>query len=94
MDRNYGIFTGFSIANVGTQATDVACTFSGTSYGVSQDNLQPGESATFVQLNEIANGYVGAATCTATGGDALIVAVVSELGGQGDALLYYEGFNY
>lgn len=94
MDRNYGIFTGFSIANVGTQATNVACTFSGTSYTVSQNDLQSGAAATFVQLNEVANGYVGAATCTATGGDALIVGVVSELGGQGDALLYYEGFNY
>lgn len=94
MDRVYGIFTGFSVANVGTLPTDISCTFSGTSYTVSQSGVQPGESLTTVQLNQIADGYSGAANCTATGGDALIVGVVSQLGGQGDKLLYYEGFNY
>lgn len=94
MDRVYGIFTGFSVANVGTSATNINCTFSGSSYTVSQSNVQPGASLTTVQLNEIADGYSGAANCTATGGDALIVGVVSQLGGQGDKLLYYEGFNY
>jgi len=94
MDRNYGIFTGFSVANVGTSATDIACTFSGSSVTASQTTVQPGASLTHVQGNVIADGYVGAANCTATGGDALIVGVVSQLGGSGDALLYYEGFNY
>jgi hypothetical protein len=94
MDRNYGIFTGFSIANVGTQPTTINCTFSGTTYTVSQTNVQPGAALTDVQLNKIADRYVGAAICTATGGDALIVGVVSQLGVTGDALLYYEGFNY
>ena len=28
MQNNYGIFTGFSVANVGTSATDITCTFS------------------------------------------------------------------
>jgi hypothetical protein len=94
MDRVYGIFTGFSVANVGTQPTNILCTFGGTSYTASQNNVQPGQSMTTVQLNQISSGYSGAANCTATGGDALIVGVVSELGGQGDKLLYYEGFNY
>jgi hypothetical protein len=94
MDRNYGIFTGFSIANVGTQPTNINCIFSGTTYIVSQANVQPGAALTDVQLNKIADSYVGVAICTATGGDALIVSVVSQLGVTGDALLYYEGFNY
>jgi hypothetical protein len=94
MDRVYGIFTGFSVANVGTLPTDILCTFSGTSYTVGQTGVGAGESLTTVQLGQIADGYAGAATCTATGGDALIVGVVSQLGGAGDKLLYYEGFNY
>jgi len=94
MDRNWGIFTGFSVANVGTQATDISCTFSGSAVTASLTSVQPGASLTHVQKDAIADSYVGAANCTATGGDALIVGVVSQLGGSGDALLYYEGFNY
>jgi len=98
MDRNYSIFTGISVANVGTQPTNIACTFTGTSYTVSATNLAPGAALTDVQLNKIASGYVGSATCTATGGDAKIAGVVNELT-QGaaattDALLVYDGFNY
>jgi len=93
MDRNYGIFTGISIANVGTQPTTVRCTFSGTTYTVEQ-LVQPGEGLTDVQLNKIRDRYVGTANCTATGGDAKIVGVVSQLGGRGDKLLIYEAINY
>jgi hypothetical protein len=97
-DRNYNIFTGFSIANVGTQPTNVNCVFTGTAYVVSAPNLAPGASVTDVQLNKIANGYVGSAVCTATGGDAKIAGVVNQVT-QGaptstDALLVYDGFNY
>ena len=94
MDRNWGIFTGFSIANVGAAATDITCTFSDSAYVASQTGVLPGASLTDVQLDMIGDGYVGAANCTASGGDALIVGVVSQLGTTGDALFYYEGFNY
>jgi hypothetical protein len=98
MDRNYGIFTGFSIMNVGSSSTTVNCTFSNTTYTASA-TLAAGASLTDVQLNRIAAGYVGSAVCTATGGDQKIVGVVNELN-QGtiiptqDGLLTFEGVNY
>ncbi len=98
MDRNYNIFTGFSIANVGTQATQIACTFSGTAYKINATTVQPGQSLTAVQLNVIAAGYVGSGTCTATGGDALIAGIVTEVTngapGTQEALLTYAAYNY
>jgi hypothetical protein len=98
MDRNYGIFTGISIANVGSSATDITCTFSGTSYTASATGVAPGAALTDVQLNQIADGYVGSATCTASGGDELIAGIVNELTNGSptnvDGLLTYEGFNY
>jgi len=97
MDRNYNIFTGISVANVGTSQTTVNCTFTGTSYTASA-TLQPGEAMTDVQLNKISAGYVGAATCIATGGDTKIAGIVNELTlgtpSTSDPLLVYEGFNY
>lgn len=97
MDRNYGIFTGFSVANVGSSATDISCTFSGTSYTVSATNVQPGEALTDVQLNKIADGYVGSALCQSTGEN--ISAVVNQLNtgtsvAAEDGLLVSEGINY
>jgi len=98
MDRNYNIFTGISVANVGTSATNVTCTFTGTSYTASATGLAPGAALTDVQLNKIASGYVGGATCTASGGDAKIAGVVNELTNGAatttDALLVYNAFNY
>jgi hypothetical protein len=98
MDRNYGIFTGYSVANVGTDPTDIDCTYSGSTVTSSADDVAPGASLTVVTTlggEPIADGYVGSATCVASGGtDNLIVGVVSQLGTTGDALLYYEAFNY
>jgi hypothetical protein len=102
MDRNYGIFTGIAVANVGTSATNVSCTFSGTGAppAIPSTSIAPGASLTAVQLNQATVvPYVGAATCTATGGDAKIVAVVNELNPgsiipAADGLLVYEGLNY
>jgi hypothetical protein len=91
MDRNSGWFTGFNVMNVGTAATTVSCTFTGTTYSVSA-TLQPGEALNDIQNNKIAPGYVGSGTCTA-GAGGMIVAVVNELGGNSaaDQLLVYEG---
>ncbi len=97
MDNNYGIFTGFSVANVGNSATDITCTFSGTSYTVSANDVQPGEALTDVQLGKISNGYVGSATCSSSGEK--IVAVVNQLNTGSvlpveDGLLVSEGISY
>ena len=95
MDTYFGIFTGSSVVNAGTQATDIVCDFTGSYPSASLTNVQPGEALTATQLGIQAN-YLGAATCTATGGDAKIVGIVSQLGGVAgsDLLLYYEGANH
>jgi hypothetical protein len=103
MDRNFNIFTGFAVANVGTQSTNIACTFT-ASQGTAPANIAstavgPGASLTAVQLNQAGTvPFVGSANCTASGGDAKIAAIVNELTNgalaTNDALLVYEGFNY
>jgi hypothetical protein len=99
MDRNYGWFTGLSVANVGTQATTVTCTYSNSSYSKTA-TLQPGTALADPLLGKAnANGtYVGAGSCTATGGDAKIAAIVNEVNQNypvaNDSLLVYDGFNY
>lgn len=94
MDRNFGYFTGFNIQNVGNSNTNVSCTFTGSSVTVPSTTLQPGKALTAVQLNQLANGYVGSATCTASG-NGEIIAVVNQLLGTGaqDTFLVYEGTN-
>ncbi|MEZ4735764.1 MAG: hypothetical protein R3E79_52405 [Caldilineaceae bacterium] len=91
MDRNGGYSTGFSVQNVGTAATNVSCTFTGSSYTVS-GSVQPDSALADLQGGKIAASYVGSATCTADAG-AKIVAVVNELGASSsaDQLLVYEG---
>jgi hypothetical protein len=93
MDRNSGYWTGFSVMNVGGSSTTVNCTFTGTSY-TAGDTLAAGEAFTDLQNGAIASGYVGSATCTASGGGQ-IVAIVNELGpsATADQLLVYEGIN-
>ncbi len=90
MDRNDSWFTGFSVQNVGSSTTTVNCTFTDTSYTASA-SLGAGEALTEVQLNAIANGYVGSGTCTA-GSGGKISAVVNELRiNSDDNLMVYEG---
>lgn len=93
MDRNSNYWTGFSIVNVGTAATTVNCTFTGTTYTVS-DTIGPGEALTALQNGMIAAGYVGSGTCMASG-TGTIVGIVNELNSvlTGDAFLVYDGFN-
>jgi len=91
MDRNGGYYTGFNVMNVGSGTTSVTCTFTGTSYQVTQ-SLAAGAALNALQNNQIANGYVGSATCTG-GSGSQIVAIVNELGASAtaDQLLVYEG---
>lgn len=92
MDRNGGFYTGFNVMNVGTSTTQVACTFSASSFVLSR-TLDPGQAFTEIQFNKFADRYVGSATCTTSSGGK-IVAVVNELGpsATADQLLVYEGF--
>ncbi|MCB1808438.1 MAG: hypothetical protein KDJ99_25790 [Candidatus Competibacteraceae bacterium] len=94
MDRNSGYFTGFNIANVGTAAATVNCTFTNSSYTVS-GSIPAGGALTDIQSNKIADKYVGAATCTATPNTSKIVAVVNQLGSNpaADQFLVYEAVN-
>lgn len=96
-DRNFGLFTGLAVANVGAQQTHIKCTFSNSAY-VAEADVQPGASLTNVQLNQIANGYVGSAICTATGGDAMIAGIAQQTRSgaptTSDVLFVYDGFNY
>jgi len=94
MDRNSGWFTGFNVMNVGSAATSITCTFSGSSYTINTGSLNPGAAYNAIQQNQIANGYVGSATCTAANAGDKIVAVVNELNpATGDNLLVYEGIS-
>lgn len=91
MDRNSGFFTGFNLMNVGSSAS-VNCTFTGSSVTVS-DTLDTDAALTAIQLNALADGYVGSATCTAGSGGQLL-AVVNEVKiGTTDNLLVYEGIS-
>jgi hypothetical protein len=98
MDNNNKFYTSYAISNVGTQATNVSCSYSsGTVSPASKDlgSIAAGSGATVNQVgSEISTDtYIGSATCTATGGDAKIVAIVNEfLPVAGDFLLVYEGF--
>ncbi|MBA3533112.1 MAG: hypothetical protein H0T73_14420 [Ardenticatenales bacterium] len=92
MDRNFGYFTGFAIMNVGTTATTITCTYTGSSFTDSA-SVAPGGALTVQNLNKLADKYVGAATCTSTASP--IVGVVNELGtlATSDSFLVYEGAN-
>ena len=100
MNANSGYWTGFAVANVGSAATTVTCTF--TPYGgltlpTPSATLQPGESATWLTASGALFGtnlYIGAATCNAPGGE--IVSIANILGPNQtnkDQLSVYEGFN-
>lgn len=94
MDRNGGFFTGFNIMHVGGPDATVTCTFTGSSYTASA-TLSAGDALTNLQNGNIANGYVGSATCTADNASAKIVGIVNELGSSStsDQLLVYEGIS-
>lgn len=92
MDRNSGFFTGFNVQNVGDASTDVTCTFSGSAVTV-EATLAAGEALNDLQLNKLANGYVGSATCTSTGEPLLAVVNELNLAASTDFLFTYEGVN-
>ncbi|MCI0396294.1 MAG: hypothetical protein L0322_15325, partial [Chloroflexi bacterium] len=98
MDRNSGFFTGFNVQNVGGSSTTVTCDFTsndgGTTGTVTSGTLAPGAAFNHLQLNFLANGFVGSGVCTANTSGVPIIGVVNELGsGAGDLLFTYEAFN-
>ncbi|MBN2257523.1 MAG: hypothetical protein JW704_06840 [Anaerolineaceae bacterium] len=101
-DRNYGIFSGLAILNMSAEDVDITCTFTGTSYTVSQNDVAPGASVTASQFYAIAPSYVGSGTCTAVASDgsgtALIAGMVNQLSSTApvtnDGLTTYDSINY
>lgn len=85
-------YTGFNVQNVGTMTTTVTCAFSGNSLIVSQ-MLGPGAALNAVHQFQLANGYVGAATCTASNPTDKIIGVLNQVAktGLGDRLFVSEG---
>jgi hypothetical protein len=94
-DRNFGFFTGISLVNVSDVTTTIRCVYSGTPVVQEQANVAPGGTFTPVQVNQIANGYNGSGTCTATAAGARIVGVANQLRntGSADTFYVYEGAN-
>jgi hypothetical protein len=76
--------TGFNVMNVGVSTTNVSCVITGKASGIEQlalvsATLAPGEALNSVQSNiGVPEKFLGAATCTAAGGDARIVGVINE----------------
>jgi hypothetical protein len=94
-DRFFGYFTGFSIVNVGSSATPVTCTFSGTGATQSVASLAPGATFTAVQQGAIANAYNGSGTCTASAAGAKIVGILNQVNPSAttDAFFVSNGIN-
>ena len=104
MDRNFDYYTGYSIANVGTTEVNITCTYTGspdTPSNSTTNPLPPGGAFTIVNLNQLGNPYVGAATCLASNNNLVdtnppqIVGIVNELNSNAtsDSFLVYEGTN-
>jgi hypothetical protein len=105
MDRNYGYFTSWSIANVGSTpitSTDLVCTVTGkdkvgttvTKTFSPSANLAPGANWTLNHVNQLGDGFVGGATCLGPTG-AQLVGTVNQLLASGsiDSFLVYEGIS-
>jgi hypothetical protein len=104
MDRNWGYFTSWSIANVGLApitASDLTCLVTGQdkngsavsqTYNPTQD-IPIGGSWTLVHNGIIADGFVGGATCTGPSGAKLVGAVNQLANSTIDSFLVYEGFS-
>lgn len=102
-DRFFGYNTGFSMINVGTVATTITCTYSGTNITQTSPSLAPGAGWTVQQTNLIQDRYNGSGTCTASGATARIVGVANQLQARNivngvestkvDRLFVYEGTN-
>lgn len=102
-------FTGYSIANVGTAAANITCTYSTanghTPPAETATGIAPGSAMVVNNNGNLRNGdsaYVGSANCVATPAGSKIVGVVNQSvalttagdgAPAGDKLLVYEGFN-
>lgn len=99
MDRNSGYFTGINVVNIGSTASAIDCTYTSEDGSVSKTFTSPslsnGESFNHLQLNFLADGFVGSGVCTAKTAGAEILGQVNELGSSAtaDQLFTYEAFN-
>ncbi len=101
MDRNYGWFTSANIMNMGSSPIDIHCDLTGTTVKIDASNVAPNAMINVEQLNHVASGWLGSATCyayqpgtTTIDTSAKIVGVVNELlSGTKDTFMVYEGIN-
>lgn len=105
MDRNYNYWTGFNVVNVGSgtvAAASLVCTVTGTDINGDPvtatfnppSDLGPGEGWNQVNINLLADRFVGSADCVAPAGS-MLVGTVNEVNtvSAKDAFLVYEGTN-
>lgn len=94
-DRVFGFFTGTSIVNVGTVATTIECTYSGSNVTQTSGSIAPGGSFTTQQVNQIGNQYNGSGSCRATAANAKIVGIVNyiNVSRPSDTFFVYEMAN-
>ena len=104
MDRNYGYFTGFNVANAGTAtiaAADLTCTVTGTgiSGAITEDfhpsaDIPAGGAWNLVNNGTLDDRFVGSAYCSGPDGSQLL-GIVNELRftAGADTSLAYEGTN-
>ncbi|HQL91997.1 MAG TPA: hypothetical protein PK381_01435 [Anaerolineaceae bacterium] len=106
MDRNWDYFTSWSIVNVGVAeiaAEAIVCQVTGTDKNgapvnvqlVNAEAVEVGASWTLEHKGLIADGFVGGATCTVTGGK--VIGTANQFANSPrwtgkDTLLVYEGF--
>lgn len=99
MDRNSGYFTGINVVNVSATGTAVDCTYTSSDGAVSKtftsSSIGQGESFNHLQLNFLANKFVGSGVCNAKTAGAKLIGVVNELGSAAsfDQLFSYEAVN-
>ncbi len=96
-DRNgpYDLWNSINMMNVGTVNTTVTCTFTNNAFTYTSPTLIPGQGAVLLLQNQLADPYIGGATCTANTSTAKIVAVINQVGYRplADQMAAYEAIN-
>ena len=96
MKGNSGFDTWFNVQNIGSASTDVTVTYSTTPPTTEGPiTILPGAAKTFDQATNanLPAGFVGSATVTSTGGQAIVASVMQVGTGATKAMLGYNGFS-
>jgi hypothetical protein len=79
MDRNFTLFTGFSVVNVGAADITITCTYSGITAPQVSPTIKPGAAFVVVNSGQLRDKYVGSATCKANSATAKIVGIANQV---------------